>query len=45
MEGMILLLPLAIALGGLFAALFLRAVAQGQFDDLDDPAERILHDD
>ena len=45
MEGMILLLPLAIALGGVFAALFLRAVANGQFDDLDDPAERILHDD
>jgi cbb3-type cytochrome oxidase maturation protein len=39
-----LLLPLAVLLGGLFAGLFLLAARQGQFDDLDDPPERILHD-
>jgi len=38
------LLPLALLLGGLFAVLFVIAAARGQFDDLDDPPERILHD-
>jgi len=28
-----------------FLVLFLGAVRSGQFDDLDDPPERILHDD
>jgi cbb3-type cytochrome oxidase maturation protein len=44
MEAIILLLPIALILGGVFAVLFLVAVAHGQFDDLDDPPERILHD-
>jgi cbb3-type cytochrome oxidase maturation protein len=38
------LLPLAVALGAIFAVLFVVAAARGQFDDLDDPPERILHD-
>jgi cbb3-type cytochrome oxidase maturation protein len=38
------LLPLALALGAIFALLFVVAAARGQFDDLDDPPERILHD-
>ncbi len=44
MNAVFLLLPIAVALGGLFAGLFLVAARQGQFDDLDDPPERILHD-
>jgi len=39
------LLPIAIGLGTVFAGLFLWSVRAGQFDDLDDPPERILHDD
>jgi cbb3-type cytochrome oxidase maturation protein len=45
MDAVAFLLPLAVALGGVFAGLFLVAVRAGQFEDLDDPAERILHDD
>lgn len=39
------LLPIAILLGAVFAFLFVMAVRHGQFDDLDDPPERILKDD
>jgi cbb3-type cytochrome oxidase maturation protein len=45
MNALIFLLPIALLLGGLFAVLFLLAAARGQFDDLDDPPVRILHDD
>ena len=45
MDIIFFLLPLALALGGVFVALFLRAAAQGQFDDLDDPPQRIVEDD
>ena len=45
MNAILFLLPLAILMGGVFAALFLVAVRNGQFDDLGDPPERILHDD
>lgn len=45
MDIIVILVPMAIALGGVFAALFVGAVRSGQFDDLDDPAERILHED
>ncbi len=45
MNALFLLVPLALALGGFFAAAFLWAARSGQFDDLDDPAERVLHDD
>jgi cbb3-type cytochrome oxidase maturation protein len=38
------LLPVALVLGGIFAGLFIYAVRSGQYDDLDDPPERILHD-
>ena len=35
----------AIGLGAVFVCLCLSAVKSGQFDDLDDPPRRILHDD
>jgi len=44
MNAVLFLLPLAILLGAVFAVLFIVAVRDGQFDDLDDPPERILHD-
>lgn len=44
MSALILLLPLSVALGATFAALFIRAARQGQFDDVDDEAERILEE-
>ncbi len=45
MDGLFLLVPVALALGGTFLALYLRAVADGQFEDLDDPPMRMLEDD
>jgi cbb3-type cytochrome oxidase maturation protein len=45
MNAILILLPVAIALGAIFAALFVRAAREGQFDDLDDPPKRILKDD
>jgi cbb3-type cytochrome oxidase maturation protein len=45
MDVILLLLPLAITLGAIFASLFVHAARSGQFDDLDDPPERILHDE
>ncbi len=45
MNAVYFLLPIAILLGAVFAVLFLVAVRNGQFDDLDDPPERILHDE
>lgn len=44
MQALLFLLPLALILGGIFAVLFLVAAANGQFDDLDDPPERMLKD-
>ncbi len=44
MNAVYFLLPLAVVLGGVFAALFLRAASAGQFDDLDDPPQRMLED-
>lgn len=44
MRAVLFLLPVALVLGGVFAALFLRAVRSGQFDDLDDPPQRMLRD-
>jgi len=43
-NALLYLLPIAVALGAVFAILFVMAVRSGQFDDLDDPPERILHD-
>jgi len=45
MNAILFLVPLAVALGATFAWLFIRAAKQGQFDDLDDPPERMLRDD
>lgn len=45
MKILLLLIPVSIALGAAFTALFLWAVRSGQLEDLDDPAERILHED
>ncbi|MCK6501955.1 cbb3-type cytochrome oxidase assembly protein CcoS [Myxococcota bacterium] len=45
MNAVFFLLPVALLLSGTFLVLYLRAVRQGQFDDLDDPPVRILHDD
>lgn len=39
------LIPVAVGLALVFLILFLDAVRSGQFDDLDDPARRILYDD
>lgn len=44
MNIVLVLLPVAMGLGALFAVLFVTAARSGQFDDLDDPPERILHD-
>jgi cbb3-type cytochrome oxidase maturation protein len=44
MNSIFFLLPLALILGAIFAVLFVKAARDGQFDDLDDPPERMLHD-
>ena len=44
MDAVLFLLPIALLLGAIFAILFVVAAGKGQFDDLDDPPERILHD-
>jgi cbb3-type cytochrome oxidase maturation protein len=45
MESLLLLIPLAIALGLLGLCAFLWALRSGQFEDLDGAAQRILIDD
>jgi cbb3-type cytochrome oxidase maturation protein len=45
MNSLVFLIPIAVALAAVFLFLFLRAVKDGQFDDLDDPPRRILKDD
>lgn len=45
MDSLLLLIPLAIALGLLGLGAFLWALRSGQFDDLDGAAQRILYDD
>ena len=45
MTAVAFLLPVALTLGAVFVILFILAVRDGQFDDLDDPPERMLHDD
>jgi cbb3-type cytochrome oxidase maturation protein len=44
MSAVLFLLPIAVLLGAVFVVLFVLAARSGQFDDLDDPPERILHD-
>jgi cbb3-type cytochrome oxidase maturation protein len=45
MSALYFLLPIALLLGGVFVGLFVWAVSRGQFDDLDDAPERMLHED
>jgi cbb3-type cytochrome oxidase maturation protein len=45
MEVIVILLPIALALGILFIAAFLWAAKHGQYDDLETPKFRILIDD
>ena len=44
MNSIVFLIPIAVGLAAVFLFLFLRAVKDGQFDDLDDPPERMLRD-
>jgi cbb3-type cytochrome oxidase maturation protein len=45
MEALYLLVPLSVVLVGVAMWVFLRASDSGQFDDLEGPALRILHDE
>ena len=44
MRAILYLLPIVLALGAAFGLMFAYAVHHGQFDDLDDPPERMLRD-
>lgn len=44
MSLMLFLIPLALLLAGAAVAAFLWCVTSGQFDDVDTPARRMLHD-
>jgi len=44
MNGILILLGVVLVLGAVFTAALLFAVWKGQFDDLDDPPERMLRD-
>jgi cbb3-type cytochrome oxidase maturation protein len=44
MRAILFLFPIVLGLGGTFAWLFLKAVKDGQFDDLDDPPQRMLQE-
>ncbi len=45
MKVLLLLIPIALLLGGLGLAAFLWALRSGQFEDLDGAAHRVLFDD
>jgi cbb3-type cytochrome oxidase maturation protein len=45
MEALYLLVPISVLLVGLAIWVFFSASDSGQFDDLEGPALRILHDD
>jgi cbb3-type cytochrome oxidase maturation protein len=45
MESLYLLVPLSVAIVILSGWVFWKSLEGGQFDDLDDPARRILEDD
>lgn len=45
MNAVFFLLPIALGLATTFLVLYLRAVRQGQFDDLEDPPIRMLQED
>jgi cbb3-type cytochrome oxidase maturation protein len=44
-SNLVLLIPVALFLGGLGLGAFLWALRSGQYEDLDGAAERILHDE
>lgn len=45
MEILVLLIPMAIILGGLFIGAFIWSARKGQYDDLETPKFRMLLDD
>lgn len=45
MDALIILIPVALFLGGCGLAAFLWSLRSGQYEDLDGAAERILYDD
>ncbi len=45
MNGLLILVPIALFLGGLGLAAFLWSLKNGQYDDLDGAAQRILFDE
>lgn len=45
MNILLLMIPMALLLGISFVTAFMWATSQGQFDDLETPAHRILNDD
>ena len=45
MNGLLILIPVALLLGAIGLAAFIWALKSGQFDDLDGAAVRILQDD
>ena len=45
MEALYLLVPLSVIIVGIAVWIFFGAADSGQFDDLEGPALRILHDD
>jgi cbb3-type cytochrome oxidase maturation protein len=45
MEALYLLVPLSLVIVALAAWVFFGAADSGQFDDLDGPGMRVLHDD
>ena len=44
MTAILYLLPIALTLGAVFGIMFAYAARTGQFDDLDDPPERMLRE-
>lgn len=45
MNVLLILIPVALVLGGIGLAAFIWSIRSGQFDDLDGAAQRILIDD
>tara|TARA_R110002096_G_scaffold83849_1_gene194085 strand:+ start:587 stop:748 length:162 start_codon:yes stop_codon:yes gene_type:complete len=45
MDALIILIPIALLLGGAGLAAFIWSLNSGQYDDLDGAAERVLFDD
>ena len=45
MTGLVVLIPIAIVMGGMALVAFLWALKAGQYDDLDGAAQRVLDED